>query len=80
MENLRNKLINMLNNNQLDLNVFADYYFNNCSKKKCLTQEEFQAYFPTYWQYKQNEIIDYLKREYSIVSVISKQNQVIKYL
>ena len=76
----RQKFVNILNNGQLDLNVFADYYFNNCHKKKCLTTQEFEQYFPMYWQTNNNNIIENLKKEYSVISVFNKKNELIKYL
>ena len=77
---LRQRFINMLNNGQIDGQFLFDYYFNNCHKKKCLTTQEFEQYFPMYWQTNNNSIIKNLKKEYSVISVFNKKNELIKYL
>ena len=76
----RQRFVNMLNNGQINLNVMSDYYFNNCHKKKCLTTQEFEQYFPMYWQTNNKSIIENLQREYNVVKVYNKKNELIKYL
>ena len=78
MESLRNKLLQMLNSGQIDGNLLSEIYYSKCNDK-CVSKEEFQQYFPLFFQSQSQKVIESLIKEHNIVKIFNKIGELVKY-